>query len=288
MKVDAVDEGSFMMSKKRRVIFSADDFGMSEEVNEGIERAYREGVLTTTSLMVAGPAATDAIRRAKKMPGLRVGLHLVTIEGDSVLRLPTITDETGWFGRDQLKLGVEYFFSPPARKALKREIEAQFRAFSLTGLALDHANAHKHMHLHPTVGKFLIESGAQYGLKAVRTPLEPAFPLGARETIGQRALEQWTRVLRHQIKRAGMKTNDHCFGLRWSGHMIPARVQSLLKKLPPGTSEIYFHPAVDQNAQMKALMPDYEPTAELAALLAPETRLALQEARIQPIEWGQV
>ncbi len=70
----------------KRVIFSADDFGLSEGVNEAVEqRASRRCILDAASLMVAGPAAADAVRRARALPGLRVGLHLVVIEGPSVL-----------------------------------------------------------------------------------------------------------------------------------------------------------------------------------------------------------
>ncbi|GBQ05966.1 hopanoid biosynthesis-associated protein HpnK [Saccharibacter floricola] len=272
----------------RRAIISADDFGMSYEVNEAIECAHRNGVLTTTSLMVAAPAAEDALRRARRLPSLKVGLHLVTIEGDSVLKLPAITDDDGWFGRDQLKLGVEYFFSPRARSAMKREIEAQFRAFSRTGIPLDHANAHKHMHLHPTIGRMLIETGQVHGLKAVRTPAEPAAPLGMQTSIGDRALWYWTHLLRAQIRHAKMKTNDSCFGLRWSGHMTPQRIQSLIPRLPAGVSEIYFHPATAQNASMAALMPGYDQEGELAALLAPQTRELLEQHSIQPIGWSDL
>ncbi|MDE1907534.1 MAG: ChbG/HpnK family deacetylase, partial [Rhodospirillales bacterium] len=78
----------------REVIFSADDFGLTESVNEAVERANREGCLTQASLMVAAPAAEDAVRRAKALPGLNIGLHLVLVDGDSVLghaRLPHIT-----------------------------------------------------------------------------------------------------------------------------------------------------------------------------------------------------
>ncbi|MCT6837537.1 MAG: ChbG/HpnK family deacetylase, partial [Bifidobacteriales bacterium] len=89
-------------STQRRVIFSADDFGMSVEVNEAIEEAHRKGLLSTASLMVAAPAFEDALRRAQRMPDLRLGLHLVAIEGDSCLHLPIITDEKGWFGRNQV------------------------------------------------------------------------------------------------------------------------------------------------------------------------------------------
>ncbi len=69
----------------KRVILTADDFGLSEAVNEAVERAHRDGVLTSASLMVAGPAAADAVRRARRLPALRVGLHLVVVEGPAVL-----------------------------------------------------------------------------------------------------------------------------------------------------------------------------------------------------------
>ena len=68
-----------------RILISADDFGLSEAVNEGIERAHRDGILQAASLMVAGPAANDAVRRAKRLPNLRVGPHLVVIEGPAIL-----------------------------------------------------------------------------------------------------------------------------------------------------------------------------------------------------------
>ncbi len=273
------------VSSPRRVIFSADDFGMSVEVNEAIEEAHRKGLLSTASLMVAAPAFEDALKRARKMPDLRLGLHLVVIEGDSLLHLPIITDQQGWFGRNQLKLGFQYFFSPTTRSALKKEIHAQFQQFARTGLRLDHANAHKHMYLHPTIGHMMIHTGKTYGLKAVRTPMEPAAPLGGTPSLGDRALEQWTRVLRAQIHAAGMKTNDSCFGLRWSGHMTPERIHGLIPQLPPGVSEIYFHPAKGQSRQMAELMPGYQPDQELASLISPTTRELLAANNIQTTTW---
>ena len=116
----------------RRVILTADDFGLSEAVNEGIERAHRDGVLTHASLMVAGDAAADAVRRARRLPGLRVGLHLVVIEGKSVLppaEIPDLVDARGWFPSDQFRLGLRYFFLPQARRQLFAEIAAQFAAY---------------------------------------------------------------------------------------------------------------------------------------------------------------
>ncbi|MEO9191466.1 MAG: hopanoid biosynthesis-associated protein HpnK [Acetobacteraceae bacterium] len=158
----------------KRLIVTADDFGLSEAVNEAVERGHRDGILTAASLMVAGPAAADAVRRAKSMPSLAVGLHLVVIEGPAVLHQAIAPG--GQFPSEQFRLGVNYFFRPRARRQLAAEIRAQFEAFAATGLPLDHANAHKHMHLHPTVGRLLIDIGREFGLRAVRVPAEWASP----------------------------------------------------------------------------------------------------------------
>ncbi|GBQ12378.1 PTS cellobiose transporter [Komagataeibacter rhaeticus] len=279
----------------KRVIISADDFGLSEEVNEAIEIAHRDGLLSTASLMVSGPAATDAVRRAKKLPDLRVGLHLVAIEGPATLPpadIPLLVPQDGQFPSDQLKLGVEYFFRPAVRRELAAEIEAQFRAFTATGLALDHANAHKHMHLHPTVGRYMIESGLRHGLRAIRVPLEPPQPLYAAGTyadmLGDAALRRWTGLLRHQAHKAGLVTNDWCFGLAWSGHMTTERVSALAAHLPDGLSEIYFHPATAKNKLLQRLMPTYEHEAELRTLCAPGFRSGLAHAGATPTTWTDV
>jgi hopanoid biosynthesis associated protein HpnK len=263
----------------QRVIFSADDFGLTPSVNEAVEQAHRHGILNAASLMVAAPAAADAVKRARAMPGLRVGLHLVVIEGPAVSpvgEIPDLVGLDGGFPSNQLGLGIDYFFRPSVRRQLAREIRAQFAAFAATGLTLDHANAHKHMHLHPTVGRMIIEIGREFGLQSVRVPSEPPAVLaqcGTSVGLCDRALHGWTRLLRRQVRQGGMRALDHCFGLAWSGHMTRERVLRLLPNLPPGTSEIYFHPGVEQDAALHRLMPDYEHGAELEALLDRDGRI---------------
>ncbi len=271
------------MSLTPHVILSADDFGLSRGVNEAIEQAHRSGLLSTTSLMVAGPAAADAVRRARAMPKLRVGLHLVVIEGPAAQpsASPGLVDAAGQFPSDQLRLGLNYFARPAIRRQLQHEIRAQYQAFVATGLRLDHANAHKHMHLHPTVGRMMIEVGLEFGLPAIRVPAEPPAimaALGVPQRSGARALYAWTRLLRSQARRAGLRTNDHAFGIAWSGHMTTARLAALAPRLPGGLSEIYFHPATHRDVLLTRLMPDYEHEAELAALCDPEVRAALADA----------
>ncbi len=257
------------------MITVADDFGLSPLVNAAVESAARDGILRCASLMVAAPAAADAVRRAHALGGkLRVGLHLVVIEGPAVLPaadIGALVDAGGNFPSDQVAMGVRYAFSRRARRQLAAEIRAQFAAFAATGLALDHANAHKHMHLHPVVGRMMLDIGREFGLRAIRIPAEPPMP-GSVRGLGDRALHAWTRVLRHQAARAGMMTNDAIFGLGATGHMTPRRVQSLVDRLPPGVTELYFHPATGQDAMLRRHMPTYEHAAEFESLMT--TRIA--------------
>jgi hopanoid biosynthesis associated protein HpnK len=148
------------------LIVTADDFGLADEVNDAVETAHRQGILTAASLMVGAPAAADAVDRARRMPGLRVGLHLVLVEGRPVLppeRLPDLVDATAHFRTDMVRLGFDIFARPSVRRQVRAEIDAQFRAFQATGLALDHVNAHKHFHVHPTVASETIAAAVRYG-----------------------------------------------------------------------------------------------------------------------------
>ncbi len=252
-------------------------------------QAASAGILTSASLMVSAPAARDAVERARRLPSLAVGLHLVVIEGVPTLppeEIPDLVGADGRFPSDQLRLGVAYYFRPRVRRQLAAEIRAQYAAFRATGLRLDHANAHKHMHLHPTVGALLIEIGREYGLRALRVPTETPFPGGPPIVFGDRLLRRWTRVLRHQARRAGLLCNDHVVGLGWSGHMTLPRVELALAQLRPGLTEMYFHPATHVDAALSGPMPDYEHPAEFHALMhasvPASTRLTSYGAFMRP------
>lgn len=278
-------------SAERRVIFTADDFGLTEGVNEAVERAHRAGLLSTASLMVAGPAAGDAVRRARTMPELRVGLHVVVVEGPSVRpsAVRGLVDGAGDFPSDPFGVSLDYFFRPRQRKQLRSEIRSQFSAFARTGLALNHANAHKHMHMHPTVGGMIIDVGREFGLPALRIPREPTAPLARAGTlvgVGGRMLNLWSALLRERAQQAKLEVNDNVFGIAWSGHMTSNRVLALVPHLPRGLTEVYFHPAAWRDSRLARTMADYEHERELETLLSPELRAALDAEGIVRTTYG--
>src|SRR5437867_1012770 len=84
----------------RRLIVNADDFGFTADVNTGIIEAYRNGILTATTLMANGAAFDHAVVLAKENPGLDVGCHLALVGAKSVARpgvdLPRTVRQLVW------------------------------------------------------------------------------------------------------------------------------------------------------------------------------------------------
>jgi hopanoid biosynthesis associated protein HpnK len=255
---------------QRALIITADDFGLHPRVNEAVEQAHLYGVLTTASLMVGAPAASDAVARARLLPKLRVGLHLVLTDGTALLphdAIPALADTHGRFGGSMVRDGFRFFFLPHVRRQLALEIRAQFEAFAKTGLRLDHVNTHKHFHLHPTVLSLIIEIGRDYGMRAMRLPCELGAPWW---------LKPWISLVRTRLNRAAIEHNDYVVGIAQTGRMDETAMLAALTRLPCGIGEIYCHPAVAAEGAITPGMRSYRHADELDALLSPRVALAIE------------
>jgi hopanoid biosynthesis associated protein HpnK len=282
----------------KKLIVTADDFGLSLAVNEAIEEAHRRGVLSTASLMVGARAVRDAVDRAGRLPSLRVGLHLVLVNGAPISppqAIPDLVDRRGQFSPHLFRAGINFFFSPGVRKQLEKEIRAQFQAFRSTGLSLDHVNCHNHMHLHPTIGGLILKVGQEFGLKAVRYPYEPVLPSWrasqngfGRKWVSWLFLWPWLALLRNQLKRARVRSNQFVFGMNDSGNMNLDLVLGFVKNLPPGVTEIYFHPSSRHDPELERAVKNYRYQEEFATLTSPALRQALLASDIQCISFGDL
>lgn len=255
----------------KKLIVTADDFGAAREVNDAVLDAHANGILTAASLMVAAPAAADAVARAKATPSLRVGLHLVLVDGKPLLppsQVPALVDAHGIFRNDMARAGAAMFFLPHVQRQLAAEIAAQFDAFRATGLRLDHVNAHKHFHLHPTIARLIVKCAAAHNVTGARVPLEPQGVLARIEprqaSIVTAITQPFARALRRRFARAGIASPDSVFGLAWSGAVSARRLKGIIDNLPEGLSEIYLHPAT---GPYPGSAPGYAYGEEYAALL---------------------
>lgn len=275
------------------LIVTADDFGLSKEVNEAVEEAHRDGVLSAASLMVAGKAAGHAVATARRLPDLRVGLHLTLTDGTAASAreaIPDLVDENGRLKAGLVRAAFAHAVRPSVRRQVAAEIAAQFAAFVKTGVVLDHVNAHEHFHVHPLIAGQILAIGRDHGMKALRVPFEPARVVTAVEPTPTpawvHAMRPWTLLLARRARAAGLRVPDTVFGLRWSGQMTAARLEGLLRRLPPGVTEIYTHPAVSDDFAGHA--PGYRYCDELAALTDQRIVALLRSAARRAVGYADI
>jgi hopanoid biosynthesis associated protein HpnK len=279
----------------KRVIITGDDFGLAIPVNEAIELAHREGVLTTTSLLVGEAAAADAAARAHRNPGLHVGLHVAVCDGRPTLppnEIAALVNARGELRHPLVALLQLLLLGwlPARRRQLEAEIRAQFEAFRRLGLTPDHVNGHNNMQLHPVVLPTLMKVAREYGVTAIRLPYEPLLASwrAARHSFFSRlcvwlVMRPWASYVKGRLLRAGFVVNDYLFGVFDCGAMDSALMEGIIRNLPEGVSEIHCHPATRRCAEIDRAMPGYGHEQEFRALIDPGVRAALAAAGVQSI-----
>jgi hopanoid biosynthesis associated protein HpnK len=276
-----------------QVILTGDDFGRSATINAAVMEAHHHGVLTSTSLMVAGAAVEEAVALARATPSLAVGLHLVVMDGPAVLppaEIPHLVDGNGQLPNDPFGLGVRYGFSREAREELKREMAAQFAAFEATGLPLSHVDGHQHMHLHPTVLDLLLPLAAQYGARGVRLPRDDLW-LGLRHDRRHAGTKiEWTIVFgllnrraRSRLTGYGLVAPGRVYGLMQTGHMDEAYVVKVFQQLRAGSAELYFHPNTVPGTEELGPNP-----GDLSTLLSPAVRQVMRELGLEAVTYAKL
>jgi hopanoid biosynthesis associated protein HpnK len=268
---------------RRRLIVNADDFGRSRSINAAVIRAHREGILTSASLMVNEGASDEAVALAKENPKLGVGLHLALICGRSALppeQIPGLVNVRGEFSDNPASVGFRYFANRGLREQLRTEIHAQFDRFRATRLPLDHVNGHLHFHMHPTVFGILVEDAVRLGFQNMRLTREP-FCLDVPLASGRRLYRaghamihfvlSW--LVQTRLRRMQLRHTQRVFGLLQNDRVDETYLLKLLTILPPGDSELYSHPSLDQFKH------------EFDALVSPRVKALIETGGIELIRY---
>jgi chitin disaccharide deacetylase len=261
----------------KRLIVNGDDFGFTQDVNEGIVEAHRNGILTATTLMANGAAFDHAVNLARQTPSLDVGCHLALVQGNSVLDpssdLPATLPE---LVRAVLQGNLPVY----------DELAAQVRKIARAGIRPTHIDTHKHTHLLPPVLAAVARIAQEFRIPWVRRPFDFGVDTGAR--IMKSAVALGMRVTRPGFTRAlgDLKTTDHFTGFQITGILGGANLIETLERLPEGLTEFMCHPGKlgpELRAAKTRLKESRE--IELAALVSSEVRSAIERCGIQLVNY---
>jgi chitin disaccharide deacetylase len=278
------------LSTEKSVIFTADDFGLADGLNDAVVLAHCQGLLTGASLMAAGPRTLAALSLARGLPGLCLGVHLTLIQGRATLppkSVPHLVDAQGVFPNNPVTTGWRYFWQALLLPEIRRELAAQIEVVLEAGLRVWHLNGHLNLHLHPRIFPVVVDLAREYGIPAVRLVREDwrttlaLAPDGPVPKIAQGLIFAWLcRGAARQARAAGLIYNNHLFGLTNDGRMTEAHLTGLAPRLQPGVTEIYCHPALSADRELQRWGPRYRRLEELAALMSPHLKETLAGAGV--------
>ena len=271
----------------RRLVINADDFGLSEGTNRGILEAHRAGVVTAASLLVNTPGFEAAVRAARELPALSVGLHLNLTMGQPVSppdAVPTLYDSR----RKRLYPLVRFVGRALAGKIdgaeVARECTAQIERLRATGLRITHLDGHQHAHVLPGIWQPVVEAACQAGVEPVRIPLEPAARIAWRPmaALGQMLLSTSYRLASRHTAPTVRRNHFRGFALTGRGDFT-ARLLALLDALEPGTTELMVHPGYPDASLSEWVGYTAGRERELAALTSAAVRARLDRGDIELI-----
>lgn len=235
-----------------KVVFHADDFGLTSAVNAGIVEAYERGVLRSTSLIVTAPGFEDAVARAKAAPGLDVGVHLTLVEEAPALppeRIPSLLSG-GRFWPTHGAVGQRWLSRRWRTGEACAELVAQLERYGATGLPASHYDGHQHLHLLPGVFARVAGEARRRGVRFVRTTLADPLPGGspprAAVMIALRVLGGVAQAGAAAADRRSLVPFVTVGFLHAGGTLTRARLLDVLERMqrrqPNGIVEVMLHP----------------------------------------------
>jgi len=278
----------------KRLIINADDFGFTSGVNRAIVEAHTRGVVTSSTLMAQGRAFAEAVELTRAVPKLSIGCHVVLIDGEPVVEegtIPTLTQD-GRF-RDGLKgFATRALTGRLDAGEIEAEASAQIRKIQSAGIFVSHVDTHKHTHLFLPILRPLLRAAAACGVKAVRNPYGPKFPLRSGQLLARPAL--WTRFaevkvlgrfarkFREAVDREGFTTTDGTLGIEVTGTLDETLFRAIAESVPDGTWEFVCHPGYnDADLQRAKTRLRESREMELRVLTLPAAREVLAKAGVE-------
>jgi predicted glycoside hydrolase/deacetylase ChbG (UPF0249 family) len=253
----------------KHLIINADDFGFTRDVNAGIIKAHREGVLTSATLMANGAAFEDAVQLARSTPSLDLGCHLVLVQGPAVA------------GGEMLPETPHRLLGVLAQGKLDvyKELRAQIEKVLTAGVSPTHLDSHKHTHLVPGIFATVVRLAHEFSIPYVRLPFDCSSRLG--RLTDRLAGPYYRRVLR----RENVHTTDHFRGFQLTGSLTEETFAAALTALPEGSTEFMCHPGfLGNELAQSATRLKQSRVRELEALTSPRIRALLnaEEVRLGP------
>lgn len=240
------------------LIVNADDFGLSERVNQGILEAHQRGLVTSTSLMANGDAFEHAVALTQTAPTLGVGIHLNLTDGrplSPVAQIPSLVTKDLMFEAGPIRLAQKLLAGTARLPHIEQELRAQIERTLASGIVPTHLDGHQHVHAWPSVFAMTMRLALEYGIRGIRCSAEHSVDLAGllgrhsqsrgsllRQFVIGRALAFLAFRQRGHLRQAGLSSPSRFYGVTHTGYLDESGLEMILRNVQGGSNELMCHP----------------------------------------------
>lgn len=281
----------------KKLIVNADDFGLHTLINQGIIKGYREGFITSTSIMPSADAFDEAVALAQDEPQLGIGIHLTLVGGVKPVlpkeKIASLVDAEGCFLPDYVAFAKRFYTGGVKSSELEAELRAQIEKALVSKLNITHIDSHQHTHVLPGINGLVRKLCNEYNIKRERIPKEGytfsgGFQAGIGRKIGRCGLSFCADLARLSADGEGIKHPDYFFGMLAGGHLNAQLVGNIIRALPEGVSEIMTHPGLETAPLAKLYDWHYTWETELESYLSESNKELLKKYNVQLANFGDL
>ncbi len=226
------------------LIVNADDLGINKDRDRGIFEAFKDGIVTSSTMLANGFSFEKAAVKAREID-LPVGIHLNLSEG--ITLSGPINGLTDLYNRLPGKILMRQYLldGQVDLRGIRREFSAQIEKIQAAGLNPEHLDGHQHCHAYPVLTEMVAELAQEYKLNAVRSvspahavdrdiPDDLAEDIALFDDIGDKAKSVW--------QTSGLRTTRGLWGLPQLNSLDTKVLCELLETIPDGHWELMTHP----------------------------------------------
>lgn len=252
------------VKRLKKLIINADDFGLTDGCNYGIIYAMKLGVVTSTSIMINMPKASDAIKLAKDNGIEGIGLHLTLTCGEPVSpkeEVPSLINKRGYFYKRRAEL-----FPVMNLNEAEKELRNQILEFKKYDIKLSHLDSHHHIHMYDGVREIVANLAKEYNLPLRQPNLE-------------------TKELLIEL---GVQTTDSFSMGFYDEKANINELIDIIDQIPDGSIEIMTHPAIVDRELYDYSSYNKQRLDELKVLTSKELKDWIEANNIKLITYGDL
>lgn len=274
------------------LIVSADDFGSFKSVNNGIIKAFKEGIVTSVHLMPAAREFEDALAQARQAGIQEMGAHLCLTGAAPVTNpnlIPTLVASNGRLPKGCVRIALGLLFKKINLQEIHLELKNQLELIKNSGIRITSLSGHQHVHLLPNILNIFVELAKEYKIPVIRYPRldKLIWPITISKLKKICVLTCFGKNMDAVLKKSGLLYTDNFLGLLNSGKLNEEVLMRLLRLLGQGCTELMTHPGFLSPEAIKESPFNRNCENELAALISQRVKKLASDLNIKLITFEE-